>query len=66
MNSHDLIRKMIFNLGSKKCENNDTSSCQLTSLHDFLLITIVDTSENDLSNVDRKYDMRKVSTTSVN
>ena len=57
---------MIFNLGSKKCENNDTSIPQLTHLLNSLLISTVDTPEKYLSNFDRKSDMRKVRTSSVN
>ena len=57
--------KMIVNLGSKKLENNDTSTCQLTSLQSLLLISIVDTPEKDVSNVDRKVDKRKVRTFSI-
>ena len=30
--SHDKMSKIIFNLGSKKCENSDTSTLQLTRL----------------------------------
>ena len=50
--SHDQMSKMIVNLGSKKCENNNNSTCRLGSLHNSLLISISDTPENDLSNVD--------------
>ena len=44
------MRKMIFNLGSKKCEKNST--CQLFHLQSLLLMIIVNTPENNLSNVD--------------
>ena len=44
--------KMIFNLGSKKCENNDTSTFQLTRLHNLSFISIVDTPKNYVSNID--------------
>ena len=52
IHSYDQMRKMIINLGSKKLENNDTSTCQLTSLQSLLLMSIVDNPEKDLSNVD--------------
>ena len=44
--SYDQMIKMIVNLGSKKCKNNNTFTCQLTR------IIIVETPEKDLSNVD--------------
>ena len=56
---------MIFNLGSKKGENNSNSTCQLRRLHNLLLMSIVDTPENYLPNVDHKSDMRKVRTSSI-
>ena len=65
INSHDQMRKIIINLGSKKGENNNNSKCQLNRLHNFLLMSIFDTPENDLPNVDRKLDMIKVRTCSV-
>ena len=52
IHSYDQMIKMIVNLGSKKLENNDTSTCQLTSLQSLLLMSIVDNPEKDLSNVD--------------
>ena len=51
---YDQKCKIIVNLGSKKCENNNNSTCQLSRLQNSLLISISDTPENDLSNVDRK------------
>ena len=60
--SYDQTRKMIFNIGSEKGKNNDNPSCQLTHLQNSLLISIVETTEEDVSNVDPKYDMRKVRT----
>ena len=56
---------MIVNLGSKTGENNYNSSPQLTHLHNSLLMSIIDTPEKDLSNIDRISDMRKVLTSSV-
>ena len=63
---HDQMRKLIFNLGSKKCENNNNSTCQLNPLQNSLLISIIDTPENGVSNVDRKIDKRKVRTSLMN
>ena len=59
------MRKIIVNLGSKKGKNNNISYCQIDCLNISLLMSIVHTSEEDLSNVDRKSDMRKVRTSSV-
>ena len=56
---------MIVNLGSKKCENNNTSTCQLTRLHTSSLMSIFNTPEKDLFNVNMKYEMRKVRTFSL-
>ena len=63
--SNDQMRKMIVNLGSKNRKYNDNTSTQLTRLHHSLLLIIVNTPENDLSNVDGKYNMRKLCTYSV-
>ena len=63
--SYDQMIKMIVNLGSKTGENNYNSSPQLTHLHNSILMSIIDTPEKDLSNVDRISDMRKVLTSSV-
>ena len=59
------MRKIIVNLGSKRGKNNYNSSPQITRPHILLLMSIFDTPEKDLSNVDSKYDMRKVRTSSV-
>ena len=63
--AHDKMIKMIINLGSKKYENKNTSSCQITRLQNLLLISIFYIPENYLSNVDSKSDMIKVRTSSV-
>ena len=47
IHSHDQMRKMIVNLGSKKLKNNRTSSCELICLHNLLLMSIFDTHEED-------------------
>ena len=57
--------EIIVDLGSKTDNNNNNSSPKLTCLHNSLLIIIVDTPENNLSNVDRKSDIRKIRTSSV-
>ena len=44
---------MIVNLASKKVENNENSSPQLTRLHHSLLISIFGTPEKDLLNVEK-------------
>ena len=66
IHSYDKMRNMIVNLGSKKGKNNNNHSPQLTRIHNSLLITIVDTHENYLSNIEGKYDMTQVRTSSVN
>ena len=57
--------KMIVNLGSKKVEDNNKSSPQLTHINYSLLMNIFDTLEKYLSYVDRISDMRKVRKSSV-
>ena len=59
------MRKMIVNLGSNKVENKNNSSPQLTHPQNSLIMSIVDTPEKYLSNVEGKSDMRKVRTSSV-
>ena len=57
---------MIVSLGSKKGgRGGDKSFPELTHLQTSLLMIIVDTPERDLSNVDGKFDIRKVCTSSV-
>ena len=57
---------MIANLGSKKGKNNINSYSQLARLNNSLLMSIIDTPDKSLFNVEGKYDMRKVCTSSVN
>ena len=59
------MRKSIVSFGNKKDENNENSLPHITLLQNWLLMSIVDTTEKGLSNVDRKFDMRKVRTYSV-
>ena len=56
---------MIVNLGSNEGKNNDKYSCQLTRIHNLLLMSIVEIPKKYLSKVDRKSDMRKLRTPSV-
>ena len=60
IHSYVQIRKMVVNLVSKKLENNETFLCQLTRLQEALLMSITNTPENGLSNVDRESEMRKL------
>ena len=60
------MSKIIVILGINKDKNNDNSYPQLTLLQNYLLMGIVDTPEKDLSNVEGKYDKRKLRTPSVN
>ena len=66
IHSYDKMSKMIVNLGSKKCENNENSLPHLTLLQNLLLMRIVDTPEKGFLNVVSKFDMRKVRKYSVN
>ena len=47
--SYDQMRKMIGNVGSNKCKNNNNSTCQLNHLQNSLLMSIVQTYEKDVS-----------------
>ena len=58
--------KIIINLGSKKCEDKNKSTCQLNHLQTSLLMIIVNTPEKDVSKIDRKLDKRKIRTSSIN
>ena len=48
IHSYDKNRKMIFNFGNKKGENNNNSFPQLTRPQNSLLMSIVDTPEKGL------------------
>ena len=63
--SHDKMRKMIVNLGSKKCEDNKNSTYQLNNIQNQLLTSIIDAPEKDVSNIDRKIGKRNVRTSSI-
>ena len=62
---YDKKIKIIVNLGSKKYENNNNSTCQLKHPQNMLLMSIVYTPESYVSNFNRKLDKRKVSTSSI-
>ena len=57
--SYDQMRKIIVNLGIKKCENNNNSIFQFNQIKNLLLMRIIDTTEKDIPNVDRKSNKRK-------
>ena len=63
--SHDQISKMVVNLGSKKCDDKYNSKCQLTCLHNLLVMSIFDTIQKYLANFDPKSEMRNLHTSSV-
>ena len=54
------MSKMIVRLVSKKFIKNFNSTCKLRHLKSFSMMSIVETPEKDISNVDWKSDMRKV------
>ena len=66
INFHDQMRKIIVNLVSKKYENNNTSTCQLTRLHNFLFMSIVDICDKYEYYGDIKSNMIKLRTSKVN
>ena len=59
------MSKIIVNLSNNKGKNKNNSKFQLSHLQNSLLMSIVDTPEKDLPNVDQKLDMIKVRTYSV-
>ena len=59
IHSYDQMGKMIINLSNKTCENNNNFTGHINHIHKLLLISIVDTPEKDVSNVDRKVDKIK-------
>ena len=52
IHAYDQIIKMIVKLGSKKCEDNNNSTCQLIRLQNLLFMNIYDPPEKYLPNVD--------------
>ena len=59
------MRKIVFNLVSKKVDNDEKSYPQLSCLYNSLLIWIVDTPENHLSRVEVQVITSKVRTYSA-
>ena len=49
IHSYNQMIKNIVNLGSKKCKNNNNSTCQLNHPQNLLLMSIVDTPEKGVS-----------------
>ena len=66
IHSHYQMSKIIVNLCSKKCEDNNNSIFQLNHPQNLLLMSIVDTPENYLSNFHRKLYKIKIHTSSIN
>ena len=62
---YDQTSKIIVNSGSKNCEINNNQTCQINHIQKPLLMSMVDTPEKYLSNVDGKSDMIKVSRSSI-
>ena len=62
---HDQMVKIIVNLIYNKCKNKNNSTGHLNHIQKLLLMSIVDTPENDVSNVDRKFYRRKVRTSLI-
>ena len=56
------ISNIIVNLCSKRGKNNNNSTCRLSSSQKLLIMSIFNTPEDYLPNVDQKSDMRKVRT----
>ena len=57
---------MVVNLGNNKCKNNNNSKCYINNIRISLLMSIVETSKKNVSNIDRKLYKRKVRTSSIN
>ena len=62
---YEKMSKIIVNLNNNKYKNNNNSTCKTNHLQNSLLMNIIDTTENDVSNVDRKLDKRKIRTSSI-
>ena len=58
IHSYDQMREMFVILGSKECEYNKNSTCQLNHSHNSLLMIIVDTHEKYVSKIDRKLEKK--------
>ena len=60
INSYDQMKKMIVNLGSKKCEDRNNSTCQQNHHHNLSIVIIAYTPQKDKSKVDGKINKRKI------
>ena len=58
IHSYDQMVKRNVNLSNNKCEDNNNSTGHLSNIQKLSLMSIFDTSKNDVSNVDRKLDKR--------
>ena len=52
--SCDQMGEIVVNLGNRKFENNNDSKYHINHIQKSLLFSIVDTPENNVSNIDRK------------
>ena len=57
---------MIVNLSNKRYKNNNNYTGHLNHIQKLLWMSIVDTPEKDISNVDRKVVKRKIRTSRIN
>ena len=62
---YDNMVIIIVNLINKKCKKHNNSTGHFNNIQRFLLMSIVDTPENDVSNVDRRLDKKKKRTSSI-
>ena len=62
IHSRDQMFKIILNLGNNKCENNNNSKFHINHIQKSLLMSIVDTPEKNVSNVESKLYKRNVGT----
>ena len=62
--SYAQMRKILFNLGSNK-QKKMTPTHDNSPYTEWVIMSIVDTPEKDLSNIDQKSDTRRVCTSSV-
>ena len=54
IHSHDQMGEIVFNLSNNKCGKNNKSTGHLNQIQNFLLMSIVDIPDKDVSNVHRK------------
>ena len=65
IHSYDNMGKMIVDLSNKKFKNSNISTGHINHIQKSLSMSIVDTPEKDVSNIDRKLDKIKVCTSSI-